>query len=361
MNVFLFFIIFIFVGLFGAQTAQAVPPPDFIFNVGRQVIQVFSLLILGFSIGLSFLKQFFETNIFYNHYKKWIWIAAAGLVIAISYFIADWYGGYSQKQEYSNWLKESQNQARTINSNSVAINPTPAPQPTIATSPKLTVLSFFEQASSTPLNISNADFNTAQENAYVLDAREDEEYENGRYPGSHHIRFADLVDGAWKNVPTNQPIYVICWSGIRGKEAVTFLRTKKILAQYLETGADGWVTFGGKWDGAIKFRSVYTDKKYEVVFSTEEVRRYVAEGTILIDSRPKEKYGKKHIPGSINIPIIYTPNNEIENIFMQVPKGASVITICDDFVSCFDATIVGAKFEKRQVNFLGRFNKPWDY
>ncbi|HYV33975.1 MAG TPA: hypothetical protein VE973_03970, partial [Candidatus Limnocylindria bacterium] len=75
----------------------------------------------------------------------------------------------------------------------------------------------------------------------------------------------------------------------------------------------------------------------------------------------KEKYNQKHIPGSISIPIIYTPSDQMEQALSQVPTGSKVITICDDFVSCFDATIAGVKFTNRGNVFLGRYNKPWDY
>ncbi len=98
----------------------------------------------------------------------------------------------------------------------------------------------------------------------MLDAREDEEFAIGNYPGSHHLRFADIKAGEWIQLPTDQIIYVLCWSGIRGKEVADFLRSKKILARYVERGADGWVSFGGKWLGEIKFRSVYKQDQYKV-------------------------------------------------------------------------------------------------
>jgi rhodanese-related sulfurtransferase len=221
--------------------------------------------------------------------------------------------------------------------------------------------SFYESNQGTPLMISNEEFAKIPSDAYVLDAREDEEYEIGYYPGSHHIRFADIKSGEWIKLPTNQTIYVLCWSGIRGKEVAEFLRTKKILSRYVDKGADGWVAYGGKWNGGIKFRATYNEDRYKVVFTTDEVRQYVQQGVVIVDSRNAEKYAKRHIPGSISIPIIYTPSSKIEEVLKQVPPNSTVITVCDDFVSCFDATVTGVKLEKHGHAFLGRYNKPWEY
>ena len=93
-------------------------------------------------------------------------------------------------------------------------------------------------------------------NIFILDAREDEEYEIGHMPGSTHIRFADLLAGMWGDLPEDQEIYVLCWSGIRGKELTEFLRSKAVNARYIEEGADGWVADGGVWEGEIKFSKV---------------------------------------------------------------------------------------------------------
>jgi rhodanese-related sulfurtransferase len=342
------------------RVAQAVPPPDFIFNVWGQVVQIFTFLVVGLSAVVALIKKFFETSPFYNKHKTIFWVLVALIVIGLSIGGAYAYSAYKQKAEYSKWLEESKMHSQTTTPSftpSTNVSPTKSLEGPATSS----VLSFYDQNSSLAESIPNEEFQNIPQAAYILDAREDEEYENGYYPGNHHIRAADVIDGAWTTLPTDQPIYVICWSGIRGKEVADFLRAKKILARYLEKGADGWVSFGGKWNGAIKFRSVYTDKKYEIVFSTDEVKRYVSQGAVLVDSRPKEKYDYKHIPQSVSIPLIYTPSNKMEQVLSQVPIGSTVITVCDDFVSCFDATIAGVKFEKRGDTFLGRYNKPWDY
>jgi len=223
---------------------------------------------------------------------------------------------------------------------------------------------FFEAHKYEPPYVTNSNFQIVlakTSNLFILDAREDEEYSIGRFPGSKHIRFADIKAGAWVGLPTDKVIYVFCWSGIRGKEVVDFLRSKKIFAQYIEKGASDWVAFGGKWEGEIHFYDHYSANQYRIILTLDEVKSHMQQGVVVVDSRIQAKYTKWHIPGSINIPIIYTPTGKMNDVLDQVHAGTDVITICDDFVSCFDANITGMKLEKKGHIFLGRYNKPWEY
>jgi rhodanese-related sulfurtransferase len=224
---------------------------------------------------------------------------------------------------------------------------------------------FFRDNDNKNIFITNQEFknmiDVGKEDYIVLDAREDIEYENGNFPGSLHIRFADLKAGRWIELSKDKIVYVICWSGIRGKEVAEFLRNKKIVSSYLEGGANSWVESGGKWVGSIKFGNKYTDLRYQKVFSTDEVRDKIKEGVILVDTREPYKFKQWHISGSINIPIMYTASVNIEDVFSKIPLNSNVIAVCDGYVNCFDAKITGVEAERRGNKFLGRYNKPWEY
>lgn len=212
------------------------------------------------------------------------------------------------------------------------------------------------------LSISNDDFQSVLKlNAanFVLDARENIEFENGHFPGATHIRFADLKAGRWIELPTDKPIYVFCWSGIRGKEVTEFLRSKKLAAQFLESGASGWFKYGGAWDGDISFLKVYTEDRYTKVFTTNDVKNQIKNNVTLIDTRSPNKFAVWHIPGSINIPLMSTPSILIDQAFAQVPPNSKIITVCDGYVNCFDAKLTGVELERRGHTFLGRFAEPW--
>lgn len=227
------------------------------------------------------------------------------------------------------------------------------------------VSNFYDTNKDSPISLSNAEFNNIinsnRNNYIVLDAREDLEYENGYFPKSTHIRYADLQAGKWIEIPEDKFVYVLCWSGIRGKEVAEFLRTKNIVASYLENGANGWFEWGGTWIGNIKFAEKYTEDKYKKLFTTTEVKNEVESGTFLVDCREPWKFENWHIPGSVNIPIMYTPTNNLQETFAQVPENSTIITICDGYVNCFDAKITAVELEARGHKFLGRYNKPWEY
>lgn len=102
---------------------------------------------------------------------------------------------------------------------------------------KKTESEFFKKNKDKPLLISNKDFNKiikASNKPFILDARENLEYAIGKIPGSTHIRFVDLREGKWEKLPSEKIVYVVCWSGMRGKEVAEYLRSQGIVAQYLE-------------------------------------------------------------------------------------------------------------------------------
>jgi rhodanese-related sulfurtransferase len=216
-----------------------------------------------------------------------------------------------------------------------------------------------------PLLVTNAEFSAAlgsKHPPFVLDAREDEEYVYGNLPGAqHHIRMADVIAGRWAELPVDQPVYVLCWSGIRGKEVAEFLRGKGVPARYVEKGASGWVAWGGDWEGDITFTAVHPESRYSLVFTTADARRLADQGVVLVDARPVAKYEAWHIPGSVNVPIMSTPTASLPEVLGRVPPGSNVITVCDDYVNCFDARISGLKLEVTGSTFLGRYASPWEW
>lgn len=196
---------------------------------------------------------------------------------------------------------------------------------------------------------------------FLLDARENLEYDIGNIPTSTHIRFADLKEGKWMSLPSDRKIIVVCWSGMRGKEVAEYLRWQWKDAYFLEHGVDGWVTSGWSWSGEVKFSHVYSAPNYSLTFTTAQVKEYVAQWTRLIDAREGEKYMKWHIAGIPNISFLATPTGMIDQVLAQVSQWERVIVVCDGYINCFDAKIVGIELEKRWVEFLWRYPTPWEY
>jgi len=353
--------------LFFPRQAQAVIPPDFIFNIGSNVIQFFSAMLLFFSAMFGLLYQFIKVKFFVSKNKHW-WIAGfITLVVGVTVGISYLYTVLAQQGAYNTWLKESEKHALVEEKLPVEPEPVKAADLAPPQTPEVKEVNnnFFEENKNTPLSISNADFKTVlanrDNNSIVLDAREDVEFENGHLNGAIHIRLADLRVGEWDKLSKDKFIYVMCWSGIRGKEVAEFLRSKNIVAIYLAEGANGWVESGGSWEGNIKFTEKYTDEKYVKLFSTSQVKSQKAQGVWLVDSREPAKFKKSRIPGAVSISLLHVPSSEMVKAFAQIPPGSKVITICDAYVNCFDAKMTGVELEKRGYEFLGRYNTPWEY
>jgi len=379
--------------IFSPVAVLAVPPPDFAFNILPQLWQTLSLTGVFLVGSLITLWQTIKIkSIWFWQHKIFTSIIIVSFV-GVGAFGVKLYMDYLQNQAYQNWVAESQKQpAEAVNSTPV-VNESKAETQSqanipnganISTLPPITssepktnlpinstntslnsnLQQFFKDNQSTPLLISNSDFkailSSKQSKPYILDAREDEEYEIGHFPEVAHIRMADLFESRWVELPKDKPIYVFCWSGIRGKEVAEFLRSKQVLGIYFEDGASGWFKDKGDWIGDIAFKSKYFDERYSIVFKKDDILQFQKQNVILVDSRKSEKYNKKHIKGSINLPTLYTPTADLDKIISQIPKGSKVVTVCDEYVNCFDARITGIKLEKAGMIFLGRYNQPWE-
>ncbi len=328
----------------------AIPPPDIIANVGSQFAQVFSLLAVIFSVAVGAIVQVIHRMFPQITRKKFAWGLLGCVIVLLALILAAFLESRRAElfqQQLDKEITETIQQG--IDEHDSIDEP-------------LDESAFFASQRDLSLAINNEEFEAREQNdVFVLDAREDEEYAIGRYPGARHIRFADLLDGAWQELPTDRVVYVVCWSGIRGSEVAKFLRDKKIVAQYLEEGADGWVEYGGTWEGELAFSSKYSAVRYTTTLTANEVHAAVDRGVVLVDARQAEAYAESHIDGSINISVIFTPTVDLQPALEQVPANSEVITICNDFVSCFDAKIVGIKLENLGHVFLGRYATPWDY
>jgi len=74
----------------------------------------------------------------------------------------------------------------------------------------------------------------------VVDVREDDEYLDGHVSGAVLIPLGTVPD-RFDEIPTDQPVLVICARGGRSAKAVEFLRTKGIDATNVAGGTLAWI------------------------------------------------------------------------------------------------------------------------
>lgn len=82
-----------------------------------------------------------------------------------------------------------------------------------------------------------------RDGAVILDVREDDEWLLGHLAGALHIPLATIPD-RFDELPSGQPVYVICALGGRSAQAVQFLRAESIEAVNVEGGITAWIDAG---------------------------------------------------------------------------------------------------------------------
>ncbi len=97
--------------VFFPAPARAVVPPDFIFNIGSQVAQISSIVLIFATAAFGAVAQFFKAEIAGIKRKKTVLAAAAALVLAATLTGSYLYASYQQKAEYRKWLEKNKAKA----------------------------------------------------------------------------------------------------------------------------------------------------------------------------------------------------------------------------------------------------------
>ena len=84
--------------------------------------------------------------------------------------------------------------------------------------------------------------------AFLLDVREDAEWQSGRAPNAVHIPMYD-VPGRLDELPVDHPIAVICHIGARSAQVAHWLRAQGYDAHNVEGGMEAWAARGLPVDG----------------------------------------------------------------------------------------------------------------
>jgi rhodanese-related sulfurtransferase len=77
----------------------------------------------------------------------------------------------------------------------------------------------------------------------IIDVREPYEYADGHVPGAELMPLMTVPQRV-DELPTDQPVYVVCAVGGRSAQAATFLATRGVDAVNVDGGTGEWVAAG---------------------------------------------------------------------------------------------------------------------
>lgn len=81
------------------------------------------------------------------------------------------------------------------------------------------------------------------EGKFVVDVREDHEFEAGHVPNAHHIPLSTVPDRV-ADLPQGEQIWLICQGGVRSMKAADYLEAQGYDVVSVAGGTGAWISAG---------------------------------------------------------------------------------------------------------------------
>ena len=85
--------------------------------------------------------------------------------------------------------------------------------------------------------------NAIAEGKFVVDVREDHEFEAGHVPNARHIPLSNVADRT-AELPQDEQIWLICQGGVRSMKAADYLLTQGFDVVSVAGGTGAWIAAG---------------------------------------------------------------------------------------------------------------------
>jgi len=187
----------------------------------------------------------------------------------------------------------------------------------------------------------------AGDEPFILSIRQAADYEKGHIEGAMNAAWGSDLAEKVAMLPTDQKVYVYCYSGQTAGQAVALMNMMGIDAVSIKSGFNkGAMTVAGYENYVTTTASELTDSKAKF---NEEVLTYVTEyfktvadnknnivasesvqtlldsgDAVVVDIRKADDYAAGHIEGAINIPFGKNMHNEFSNL----PANTKLIVAC---------------------------------
>lgn len=357
-------LIFVFLCVFLAAPAFAIPSPDFL---GPAVTWILAMLGFAgaFMSAIAFsLRKFFM--------RRWtlplIFVVSASAitiitVIGISYYRASTKNFTDEVEHRLKHIDQVTVPAITTTTTATTTIPARAIATSTAAIPSDLISSrVFADTILVPMHALNEAVRETNwaDRVLLLDIREAEEREIGLIPAtSTWMRYGDLIHGGVESLPKDRDILVICWNSMRGKEIATWLRKKEYPRSFAIFGGlqgdatsknIGWINSHLPWRGEDRWSKVFENNVYD---SRGTTMNRLRKGAVVLDTRDQAAFDRGHLEGARWFPMQNMSSADVSSTMEAIAATSSraLVVACARFVDCFYARIIGVRLER-----LG-----WDY
>ncbi len=187
----------------------------------------------------------------------------------------------------------------------------------------------------------------AGDELFIVSIRQQDVYDQGHIQGAYLASWGADLASKVSMLPTDQPVYVYCYSGQTAGQTVALLRLLGIDAYsvqsgfnygamkvegyeaYLETTANELPDAGASFDADILayvqeyFTSVTDNGSFQIAAADADVKLQAGDA-VLVDVRQPDTFASAHVDGSINIPY----GAGMQESFTDLPTDTQLIVAC---------------------------------
>ena len=324
------------IGLFAGE-AEAIPPPELI-RLGPVLAQVLALILVFFSTMFFVVRNRLYSlfSAIRGRWLKLVLISIPVLIVVLAVIVSSAY--VSRKNKDILALAPPAADSTTVSDGIVMV----AGMQFDITDPLLAI-----SPTETAKLLGNGKY-------LFIDIREPVEFATRHIPGFINIRVGDLVAGAeYKKIDKNRNIILVCEAGERGSAIAAFLKVRGYQALFVEKGIRGWREQKQKFIGNEKMMLPDFRNKYKAV-KTDEAKTLVAKGkALLVDVRSSAEYGRGHVAGALNIPLVNMPSGELEKALNDLPKDKVLIGVSYDRFGSYYCMILGYLVDQKKMEYGG--------
>jgi rhodanese-related sulfurtransferase len=334
--------------LFPRANVHAILPPDLVVSVGQSIVGIIGLIIASVTLALASIKNYLLMLLPTLKHKVVfgvLLVGVLGAVVGVTFFL-------EEEKQLAQWQAGVDSEIRS------------------AWSQYESVYSAADEKSARATMQGMAEEVTWQEfkslargtDYLILDIRDSYAYQVGYFPGSVHMRLADLLHGRWTELEDfkDKPILLICFLGTTGTIASDFLSAQGFTNLYIPQGGLQETLRRESVPFVGTSRFAHHEEMIDRL-SVDEANALVGAGAKVIDVRSPEMYTEASpVTPDVQFFREFKTTVQIEEFVSKLQKDTTYLSVCNSDASCYQAEMLLHDLKANGLNAGGTFdvNKP---